>query len=62
MEKDREKVYEYHPDNPKNIEGYAELVEWLLEKRAKENKKSKLFIQGKQKGSAKAKKPRRKLL
>ena len=62
MEKDRAKVYEYHPENPKNIEGYAELVEWLLEKRAKENKKSKLFIQGKQKGSVKAKKPRRKLL
>ena len=42
-EKERKRVYDFHPENSKNIEGYAQIVEWLLEKRAKENKKSKLF-------------------
>lgn len=31
-EKDREKLWEFHPDNPKNIEGYAELIENALAK------------------------------
>jgi hypothetical protein len=30
--RDREKLWEFHPDNPKNIEGYVELIENALAK------------------------------
>lgn len=31
-ERDREKLWEFHPDNPKNIQGYVDLVENALAK------------------------------
>ena len=31
-ERDRKRVYDFHPDNSKNIEGYAKLIESLVEK------------------------------
>jgi len=34
---ERKKVYQYHPFNSKNIEGYAKLIEDLVEKRIKIN-------------------------
>ena len=34
-ERDREKLWEFHPDNPKNVLGYAELIESALAKHLK---------------------------
>jgi hypothetical protein len=34
-ERDREKLWEFHPDNPKNIEGYSQLIENALAKHLK---------------------------
>ena len=31
-ERDRKRVYDFHPDNSKNIEGYAKLIEDLVQK------------------------------
>ena len=31
-ERDRKRVYDFHPDNSQNIEGYARLIENLVEK------------------------------
>lgn len=34
-ERDREKLWEFHPDNPKNIQGYVDLIENALAKHLK---------------------------
>jgi hypothetical protein len=36
-ERDRKRVYDFHPDNSKNIEGYAKLIENLVSKHLVKN-------------------------
>ena len=38
-ERDRKKVYEFHPENSRNIEGYVRLIEGLVSKHLVKNKK-----------------------
>ena len=42
--RDRYRVYDFHPDNSQNIEGYARLIENLVEKHIVKNKKVIILI------------------